>query len=395
MKSKNDNSKEFHFLVACCKKAIVKEASTPPVSEIESIDWPKLFQLASYHKISLLLHDVISTMDSNHQLPKGLLENLKKQRHRQTLLILNKTKELIRLLKLFKEADIAVLPYKGITLSLAAYNNLSLRTFSDFDLLIKGEDLKKAHQLLIKENYIRIAELPLHIEKNYVKYDCERSYIFNVNGEHFFHVDLHWYLGTSYFQMQIGYEAIEPFMVKSPFLNDSINTLNPTGNLLITTLHHAGTEQMDRLKYVCDIMALIVRHESVINWQALISLSEKLEVKNLLLYGLGVAMKIFDFPLPVEVQKHVSKKLDAIIAGTILTEHNEGGGNARSHLGKIYFHLRVRQKLSTKLILVYYNIIHILLPNRNDTNKSNLSMLEYYSLFLLKPIRLVKQCFFR
>ncbi len=61
------------------------------------------------------------------------------------------TAELIRLLKIFQEAEVPVISFKGPILAQLAYGDISFRIFSDLDLLIKESDLVKVHNLLTKK----------------------------------------------------------------------------------------------------------------------------------------------------------------------------------------------------------------------------------------------------
>ncbi|NIP31343.1 MAG: hypothetical protein GTO02_17045 [Candidatus Dadabacteria bacterium] len=49
---------------------------------------------------------------------------------------LDKTHELIRLLKIFNKNEINTISLKGPALSKTLYNDITLRSFSDFDLMI-------------------------------------------------------------------------------------------------------------------------------------------------------------------------------------------------------------------------------------------------------------------
>ncbi|HEY3839236.1 MAG TPA: nucleotidyltransferase family protein, partial [Bryobacteraceae bacterium] len=65
-------------------------------------------------------------------------------RHNMTL-----TAELFRILGLFNKSGIEVIPFKGPTLAVAAYGDLSLRMFADLDILVSEQDLDAAVDTLV------------------------------------------------------------------------------------------------------------------------------------------------------------------------------------------------------------------------------------------------------
>jgi len=63
------------------------------------------------------------------------------------------TAELLRLLDLFAVHGIAAAPFKGPVLAASAYEDLSLRQFSDLDVLVNRRDILKAEGLLASQGY--------------------------------------------------------------------------------------------------------------------------------------------------------------------------------------------------------------------------------------------------
>ena len=61
--------------------------------------------------------------------------------------------QLLMLLRLFKDNDIPIIPYKGAVLAASAYGDITLREFHDLDFLVQKDHLLKARDLLLSHGY--------------------------------------------------------------------------------------------------------------------------------------------------------------------------------------------------------------------------------------------------
>src|SRR6476469_7955692 len=110
------------------------------------VDWDYLFQLARRHSIVPLVY-----FQLDHALvPSEVLSKFKQQyienSARNTVL----TAELCRLINLFRDAGIEVIPYKGPVLALFAYGDIALRRFVDLDVIVKKSDVLRARDILLR-----------------------------------------------------------------------------------------------------------------------------------------------------------------------------------------------------------------------------------------------------
>ena len=63
------------------------------------------------------------------------------------------TGELLRLLDLFQQNAIPIAAFKGPVLAHSVYGHISLREFSDLDVIVHEADLSKAEDILIARGY--------------------------------------------------------------------------------------------------------------------------------------------------------------------------------------------------------------------------------------------------
>ena len=113
------------FLLYCVRRFLRPDA---PLSCPPDLDWTRLLALAREHSVEPAIYWVLS----KDPLPPAVLDQLREScgetaRHNLAL-----SAELARLLALFAQTGIEVLPLKGPTLAAELYGNLALRAFGGF-----------------------------------------------------------------------------------------------------------------------------------------------------------------------------------------------------------------------------------------------------------------------
>ena len=157
-----DFGPEAELLCHCARKEIECERSKQIVALLEQdLNWDKLLQMADYHHILPLVYSNLTKITPNH-VPKGTLNLLRDHYFANVVKNGYKTKELLKLLKIFQAHNIRAIPYKGAILSTILYGDPLLRYYSDLDLLIFRKDLlqeffpncrhRKAYKKINKHN---------------------------------------------------------------------------------------------------------------------------------------------------------------------------------------------------------------------------------------------------
>lgn len=121
--------------------------------------WDDLLQVAEYHGLAPLLHEHLSTVAIDMELPKDVIRGLKflSIRHQLASTVLKRSLQMI--LSLMESEGIRCLVLKGAALSHTVYPEISLRPMRDIDLLLAKKDVYRAYDLLKKENYSESDEL--------------------------------------------------------------------------------------------------------------------------------------------------------------------------------------------------------------------------------------------
>src|SRR5262249_53885731 len=131
-------------LLLCCARTQLDAERAGRIQALlgTEIDWKYLFKMAGRHRLMpLLQHHLISLAPES--IPPEALRSLQVCCHAITVHNLHLTRELLRLLDLFQAASLEALPYKGPALATAVYRDLTLRPFSDLDILVRKKDLAR------------------------------------------------------------------------------------------------------------------------------------------------------------------------------------------------------------------------------------------------------------
>ena len=183
------NPQEFQLLLHCAR-------SCPDAGSVRDlvnagIDWQILLKFAAQHCVRPMLLQTLKSVcwDTVPQRIQLELTTFNKANVQKNLLF---TGELLRLIDLFQQNAIPIAAFKGPLLADSVYGRISLREFSDLDVIIHEADLPKAEDILTARGYQ--ADFP---DRDY------RSAFLSYQGQYAFRnsntgisIDLHWRLSS-------------------------------------------------------------------------------------------------------------------------------------------------------------------------------------------------------
>ena len=129
-----------------------KQHNLEEILNHEIINWDRVYELSCIHQIRPLLLKGISGLKS-FNIPQHILLKLKTDCINIAQKNLSNTKELLRLINLFEENAITVIPYKGAYFASQYYGDLGLREFSDIDLFVEEADIHKIKEIMKGDGY--------------------------------------------------------------------------------------------------------------------------------------------------------------------------------------------------------------------------------------------------
>jgi len=387
-----EEKREWGLLCKYCELAI--QGGKISHSRTESINWNNLFEIAKKNKVRPLLYKGINEAKHEQYIPTDLLTSLKKAVFDISIFNLRQTKELLQLQKLFKESALKVVPYKGSILALEAYGALNLREISDIDLLVNEPDFPTIQQLLLDRNYQTEMDVSYEFFKKYNTQYYEYNFDYYKNGQRVFHVEPHWLIGPKRHQIPFGLSDFKELLISKKFLNTDFTTFTPEGLLLSTVLHHGGQDSWSSLKQVADLVAIMNKFSSKIDWKSFFILLNDWKVTNLFLLGIGMAKNLFDITLPHFIEQQLkSSNINTSVKNKLikLASFNKKYKPTNSIFQQIWFQVTIRKYWSTKLKVIYYHLIQMIRPNVLDVKGKEGKEINMFWLTLKKPFRLIQQ----
>jgi len=359
------------------------------------MDWHRVINTADRHGVLPLLYRSLSR-SSPDAVPKAILDELREsfQSNVQHSLLL--TAELLKLLDLFAVHGINAIPFKGPVLAASVYRDLSLRPFSDLDLLVNRDDLLKAGGLLASLGYSQpTADNGVALEQDPdpedVAYLGPKFYIF-VHQDHGTRVDLQWRVTQRYFSFSLeenhGRGRLVPVMVAGR----SVLTFAPMDLLLILCAHGAK-HQWQEIKWICDVAELLRTQKEKIDWGKLQQEASRQGVRRMLNLGLFLAHDLLGAELPVEVSKTVERDFGggsvvSRIVSKLFTESIEPFGDFE----QVIFYLRTMDRWQDRVRFCssYLSqcLRHVATPTSKEREFLSLPAPLFFLYYFFRPLRL-------
>ena len=347
------------------------------------IDWSYLIKTTNVHGLIPLLYKSLSAIHSD-DIPQWVLEKL--HRHflvnacRNILL----TEELFRLLSLFKDKGIPAIPYKGPTLAVLAYGNISLRQFGDLDILIQDQDFQKAKNILISLGYEPEIELSPSREKAFIK--SQRDFKFS-NKTMMVNLELQWRITPVSFPFSIDSDSLWQRLYPVQIENRETQTFGPEDLILILCVHGLY-HSWERLEWVCDLAQLVFRYKHI-RWRCVLENARGLGAERLVLFGVFLANDLFQVGLPKEILERLEN--DQTLK-SLLIQRTEKLFDREINFQKIFqysvFQLKMWKGIRDKVRHCFRLAI---IPNVKDAMFLPLPAFLFPLYSLVRPVRLTAE----
>lgn len=366
-------------LLLCCART---QASADIVERMRALaaaelDWEYLFLLARRHAVIPLLY--LQLARNCPDLIRGAKLKLHYQENYARNIIL--TEELCRLTKLFRDAGIESIPYKGPVLALFAYNNLAARRFVDLDVIVRKADVLRARDLLLAEGYTPTKSLTPAQQELLLRTQHNLQFARDNNRLLF---ELHWEVAPHWFASSVQENELWRNLTPINVNGMQMKTL-AADDLLFSLCVHGSRHLWERLGWICDIAELVKRHE--LNWPALLRRAAESDSERMFLLGLHLAQKLLQVTLPTEVQQRCDSDTRLESLATNVIEHLfSGPTHVPATSAEIFkYNLGVRKSLTARARYFVY----MLRPTDSDFSKRSLPERFNFAYYLLRPFRLL------
>lgn len=334
---------EISLLLACGRTRVDEETATRIRTLAQGpLDWNSVIKKALGHGLMPLLYQNLKA-EASDVVPPGPLSKLKELYEKNSARNVLLTGELNRILSLFESEGIAGMPYKGPAIAQSIYGQLSLRQFSDLDILVRKTDVWRCQQLLISQGYephfnITRRQLPAFLKLGYVQMFTRD------NGLSV--IELHWGIVSRFFMFSLDTERFWSRLQHMDLMGKKVLSPTPEDLLLILCVH--GTKDLwARLEWIVGIAELIRNHPDL-DWAAARKLAKESGAERILFLGLFLAREFFAAKLPEEVARRISEDTALATLGTWVRA-SLVKPQADSLRQSIMFHVRAKDRGLDKL----------------------------------------------
>ena len=217
------------------------------------------------------------------------------------------TAEMLRLVEGFQRENCPMIPYKGPVLAQLAYGDVTLRHFSDLDLLIPRLSMPRAASLIETLGY-RIEHRSGRAAQA-VHLGTEYHYLYR-HLESGLAVELHGEVMPCYFSFPLTTEDLERRSETVTVGTHPVSSLSREDLVLLLAMH--GTKHEWQCAEQVLSLAALVSRSTALEWDQLLERAVALGVRRILLLGLNLARVLFDCPIPDRIVAEIDR--DATVA---------------------------------------------------------------------------------
>jgi len=294
---------EIELLLACSRTKVAPELEAKIQLLVrQKLDWKHLFAMAARHQLVPLVYHNLSSICKD-DVPAQILAQMRNIYVYRVQTNMFNTAELIKIHRLFQEHGIFAIPFKGMTLAMTAYQNLSFRESCDIDLLISRDDFPQATELLSTLGYEMhgyIAEVKDNPEVRYGSFlqseNNQKGYDFYNPGNKLA-IDLQWSVTVKaqshYFN--IDFELFKQNAGEVSLAGNKLPQFAPEVMVLYLCFH-GSKHCWQSLKWVCDLSEFIRSHPDL-DWQQLEQQARELNLTTMFHLGLLLAHNFYQAPI--------------------------------------------------------------------------------------------------
>lgn len=279
---------EFDLLLACCRAGGPKSLAAG--GEFGEIHWDRLIAIAEHHGLISRLSALLG--DDREAIPAAALDQLRARHQANTRQTLWLTHELLRICRHFESRGITVLPYKGPALAQLLYGDVSMRQYSDLDLLVRAEDVPKAKSAVMELGYRLGMGLSAREERAYLASGYEYTFDSSAGRNV---LEIQWQILPRYYAL--SFEAGDFFdrAVPLKIAGETIRTLCRE-DLLLVLCAHAAKHAWSKLSWILEIAELAC--SGGLNWNVISNQASRLHMERMVQISFRAAESLLGRPEP-------------------------------------------------------------------------------------------------
>jgi putative nucleotidyltransferase-like protein len=285
----------WNFLLACAATPFTGEC----MHRVRTLanrehDWKAVLNLAEVHGLLPIVYERLSEIEVSapdeirHAASQAFAQNA-----RQTLWL---TQLLLKISDLFQRQGIEALPYKGPVLAQLLYGSVTLRQYSDVDILVRAADVPRARLVLQQAGFIPSLHLSAGEEQAYIAGGYEYTFHSAQNPNV---LELQWRIVPRFWE--VGFDTTH-FRGRSQNIEIAGNAIATLGNedLILVLCVHAAKHAWSKLSWVRDVAEL--SQAPNLDWEQVVREARQLGIQRIVGLTFRLAMEILSMPVPLAVQ---------------------------------------------------------------------------------------------
>jgi len=312
---------EFRLLLACSRIHADRGLIQSLVGQTK--DWEKVIRYAQWH--GLTPHLCQKLEEASCHLPSPASELLKseiRQIARQNLLL---TAELLRIMRALVAENIPAIPYKGPVLAATIYDDLTMRSFCDLDILVSEKDKRRALRIMRELGYRAEYNLTPAQEAKYLRSTCEYNFLHESNQAR---VEIHWQVIPPKFGLTFEFDRLWSRARLLPMGGSQLPVLSAEDALLVLSVH--GFKHLwGCWKWVCDVASLLSPPEEL-DWTYIVREADRIGAMRVVLVAVSLASQLCQSCVPDPIRLRLGRDLAAAsIAREIISSYSLGSSMSR------------------------------------------------------------------
>jgi hypothetical protein len=287
----NDTAPNIEFELLCL--AVRPKPDFGRAAQIlgAGIDFPRLLQLATHHGVRPRLILALSQMSWEH-VPETARVSLQQFQHGHLLRMLSLSEELCRVGDVLSRDAVPFAAFKGATLAIGLYGDLSGREFNDIDIIVPEGRIPDAERSLASLGYGG-SQGDAAFRRTFLAH--QRQYAFERDGLDVA-IDLHWAFSGVYLPFPLRPSDIWRALDYVPLGGRLMPTLSGA-NLALLLAGHGTKETWRSLGWVCDFSLLMERHPDL-DWAGIHGRARSQGAGNAVLLACALAEELMGSVVP-------------------------------------------------------------------------------------------------
>jgi len=292
--------------ISLCKLLIQSDSAVGPdtaITPAPSIPWDPVIQAARLHGLDAVLYQHIVQAGLRDEVPEKPFEQLHHAAQVNAAHNLVFLWEAGSIFKALQAAKIPVMVLKGLYLLEHVYRDVSLRSMSDLDILLRKADIPKALPILEALGYQPTTYFDSHDENIDIKHVPPL-----LKGDDLY-LELHWALLEENEPFSIDTHGLWERAVPAHIAGIDVLALSLEDLVLHLCLHLAYQHHLQLgLRGLYDIALVLGQQLAEVNWEAVTQRAKAWRAERVAALTFRLLELYFDTPIPEVVYEHLLSK---------------------------------------------------------------------------------------